>query len=110
MKSIGDVVKIVGGCAFKSKDFSDVGEKVIKIKNISNNVVSVKGTDCVPFTIAEKTNAKFSIKPGAYFHPQLRFHKFAVLERAKIHKPMLVQSHSHFFQGFIHLEVVNGQF
>jgi type I restriction enzyme S subunit len=66
VKSIGDIVKIIGGYAFKSKDFSEVGEKVIKIKNISNNVVSVRGSDCIPSTVAEKTNPKFSIKPGAY--------------------------------------------
>ncbi|WP_318640064.1 restriction endonuclease subunit S [Flavobacterium ardleyense] len=66
VKSIGEVVKIIGGYAFKSKDFSEVGEKVIKIKNISNNVVSIIGSDCVPQVVAEKTNSKFSIKAGAY--------------------------------------------
>ncbi|MHB1455220.1 MAG: restriction endonuclease subunit S [Saccharofermentanales bacterium] len=66
VKSIGEIVKIIGGYAFKSKDFSNEGEKVIKIKNISNNVVTVQGSDCIPSTVAAKTNFKFKIKPGSY--------------------------------------------
>lgn len=66
VKSIGDIAKITGGYAFKSKDFSSDGEKVVKIKNISNNVVIIEGSDCIPISVAEKTNSKFSILPGNY--------------------------------------------
>lgn len=66
VKSIGEIIKIIGGYAFKSKDFSDNGEKVIKIKNISNNVVSIIGSDCIPNSVAENTNKKFLVLPGSY--------------------------------------------
>ncbi len=66
VKSIGDFVKVIGGFAFKGKDFTDTGDKVIKIKNISNNVVSIEGSNCIPNSVAGKTNPKFLIKPGSY--------------------------------------------
>lgn len=66
VKKIGQIVKIIGGFAFKSKDFQDEGETVIKIKNISNNVVSIEGSDCISIEIAQKTNPKFKIRPGSF--------------------------------------------
>ena len=66
VKSIGELVKIIGGFAFKSKDFNETGETVVKIKNISNNVVSIAGSDCIGSEIGAKINQKFLINPGSF--------------------------------------------
>lgn len=66
VKQIGQIVKLIGGYAFKSKDFIDEGEIVVKIKNISGNVVSIDGSDCIATSVAEKTSSKFIIKPGSF--------------------------------------------
>lgn len=66
IKELGELVKILGGYAFKGKDFKDVGESVIKIKNISNNLVSIEGSNCIAGQVAEKTNPKFQISPGSF--------------------------------------------
>jgi len=66
VKQIGQIVKVLGGYAFKSKDFIDEGEVVVKIKNISGNVVSVEGSDCIATSVAEKTNLKFIVNPGCF--------------------------------------------
>ena len=66
VESIGEIVKIIGGFAIKSKDFSVEGEKVVKIKNISNNVVSIEGSDCIPSSVSVKMNKKFLINTGRY--------------------------------------------
>ncbi|CAG2534352.1 S subunit [Maribacter dokdonensis] len=66
VKELGELVKILGGYAFKGKDFKDVGESVIKIKNISNNLVSIEGSNCIAVQVAEKTNPKFQISPGSF--------------------------------------------
>ncbi len=66
VKSVGQVVKIIGGFAFKSKDFKERGETVVKIKNISNNLVSIEGSDCIGYDIGAKTNKKFLINSGSF--------------------------------------------
>jgi type I restriction enzyme S subunit len=66
VKRLGEVIKVLGGYAFKSKDFVDQGESVIKIKNISNNVVSIVGSDCISSKVAEKTNDKFQVYAGNF--------------------------------------------
>jgi type I restriction enzyme S subunit len=66
VKPIGQLVKILGGFAFKSKDFIDEGEPVVKIKNISGNVVSIDGSVCIPESVAQRTNNKFIIPAGSF--------------------------------------------
>jgi type I restriction enzyme S subunit len=45
---IGDYVKIKSGFAFKGKDFSDKGIKVIKIKDITPNGLNLNNSSCIP--------------------------------------------------------------
>ena len=53
------------GYAFKSKDFVDVGfDRVIKIKNISNNMIDITASDFISTEVANKTNSKFKITTG----------------------------------------------
>jgi type I restriction enzyme, S subunit len=66
VKNIGQIVKILGGYAFKSKDFIEDGEIVVKIKNIARNIVSIVGSDCISSDVAEKTNSKFQINAGSF--------------------------------------------
>jgi type I restriction enzyme S subunit len=61
----GELVKIVNGFAFKSKDFQEFGDSaIIKIKNISGNLVDVENTQFIPDSVAFSTNKKFQIKEG----------------------------------------------
>ena len=61
----GELVKIINGFAFKSRDFQEFGESaVIKIKNISANLVDVENTQFIPESVAKATNQKFHIKEG----------------------------------------------
>jgi len=63
---LGELVKVLGGYAFKGKDFIDFGETVIKIKNISNNLVSIAGSNCIASQVAKNINPKFQISPGCF--------------------------------------------
>jgi type I restriction enzyme S subunit len=61
---ISDIAKIFSGYAFKSKDWLDEGNPVIKIKNITrNNTVDVTDCQCVDDNVAEKA-AKFKLLAG----------------------------------------------
>ena len=61
---VGDTAKIFSGYAFKSKDWLDEGNPVIKIKNItSNNTVDISDCQCVDDNVAEKAN-KFKLSAG----------------------------------------------
>ena len=63
--TIEDLINIQNGYAFKSKDFLEFGEhRVLKIKNISNNVVNVSTSDFVSAEVVEKVNDKFKIESG----------------------------------------------
>jgi type I restriction enzyme S subunit len=56
--------KVYGGYAFKSKDFTESGTPVIKIKNISSNrTVDVEGSNCVE-SFDEKKLKKFVLSDG----------------------------------------------
>lgn len=63
--TIGDIINLQSGFAFKSKDFQDFGSNsVIKIKNISNSIVNISESDFIDDEIAEKTDNKFKISSG----------------------------------------------
>ena len=59
---VGDLIKVQGGYAFKSKDFQNTGDiGILKIKNIKNGKVDIYNTQYITDDIAEKIDAKFSI-------------------------------------------------
>lgn len=60
---LGDYIEVLSGFAFKSKDFSDSGVPVIKIKNISPPVVTLEDVSYVPESIAFQ-NARYILKKG----------------------------------------------
>jgi len=63
---LGDVCYVQNGFAFKSQDFIDRGEeRIIKIKNISDNVVNVKDTDYVLSKTITKLDKKFMVNSGS---------------------------------------------
>ena len=58
----GEIINLQGGFAFKSEDFQDVGNHgVIKIKNISDNIVDINKTDFISDSVASKINLKFKL-------------------------------------------------
>ncbi|MFX1283342.1 MAG: restriction endonuclease subunit S [Promethearchaeota archaeon] len=64
--SIGDLVQVQAGFAFKSKDFLEHGTiGVIKIKNISEDVVNIKDTQYVLKETVSTLDERFSIDSGA---------------------------------------------
>ena len=44
---LGEIAEITPGFAFKSKDFGQIGEKVVKIKDIEPPYIDLTNTDCV---------------------------------------------------------------
>lgn len=56
---LGEVVKIRGGFAFKSKDFVDLGIPVLRISNITPNGIDLTKAVCVPEEIASKAQDFF---------------------------------------------------
>lgn len=66
VKRLGDLIEVISGYAFKSKWFQDFGEKVVKIKNISNNVVDINNCNCISTEKALEINDKFKIEPGDF--------------------------------------------
>lgn len=61
---IGKVTTAKGGYAFKGKDFIDIGNPVIKIKNINySGVVNTLDTQCIDNQIA-KTASRFKLSDG----------------------------------------------
>ena len=62
-KQLGQYIDVLSGFAFKSKDFTNVGIPVIKIKNINPPYVSIEDISCVPYNIAYQ-NPKYIIKKG----------------------------------------------
>lgn len=62
--TVGHLAELQSGYAFKSKDWLEDGNPVIKIKNITGNGdVDINDCQCVSDEIAEKA-AKFEIKSG----------------------------------------------
>ena len=63
--TIGDIVSLQAGFAFKSKDFQNFGEnRIIKIKNIQNSVIDIMNTDFVAENIVNSLDNKFKILSG----------------------------------------------
>ena len=61
----GEIITLQGGFAFKSDDFQDIGNHgVIKIRNISDNIVDINKTDFISDSVASKTNLKFQLSSG----------------------------------------------
>ena len=61
---LGDICNISGGYAFKSKDFTDEGVPIVKIKNISNNQVDILEGQFVSENLAQKIDKKFRLYNG----------------------------------------------
>jgi type I restriction enzyme S subunit len=59
----GDLADVKSGFAFKGTDWTDEGYPVIKIKNIGNNDIDLKGCSLIPENIAEAA-AKFKLNAG----------------------------------------------
>jgi type I restriction enzyme S subunit len=65
VSKFGDLVDIINGYAFKSKDFNDMStEGILKIRNINGTVVDIVNTDYVSSEVVSKLNNKFKIKAG----------------------------------------------
>lgn len=65
--TVGAICNIQGGFAFKSKDFIKEGNnRVLKIKNINNNVVSNGDDVFIPENIVVGLDQKFRVLPGSY--------------------------------------------
>lgn len=60
---LGDYIDVLSGFAFKSKDFSDSGIPVIKIKNVSPPCISLEDLSFVPEPIAFQ-NSRYILKKG----------------------------------------------
>ena len=62
---VSDLIEVQNGYAFKSKDFKDVGiNGVIKIKNISGDVVDIYNCDFIEDLVANQTDSRFIIETG----------------------------------------------
>jgi type I restriction enzyme S subunit len=65
VSKFGDLVDIINGYAFKSKDFNDIStEGILKIRNINGIVVDIVNTDFVSSEVVSKLNNKFKIQTG----------------------------------------------
>ena len=64
--SIGDLAEVKSGFSFKSKDWLEDGNPVIKIKNITESgEVNIAGCQCVDDSVAEKAK-KFEVFAGDF--------------------------------------------
>lgn len=62
---LGDLIKIVNGYAFKSKDFQEVGENgILKIRNVDGHVVDTKNTQFVSNEVISTIQKKFKVSSG----------------------------------------------
>ena len=60
-----DLIYLQGGFAFKSQDFKSSGNhRILKIRNISGNVVDIQQTDFIDDSVAQKMDSKFKVKSG----------------------------------------------
>jgi type I restriction enzyme S subunit len=65
INTIGDLIELQNGYAFKSKSFQDSGEhRVLKIKNISGGIVDIETSDFVNEETVSSIDEKFKIKTG----------------------------------------------
>lgn len=61
----GELVDVINGYAFKSKDFDNSQEEgIVKIKNINGLTVEIKNTDFVSSNVVSNLNRKFKINSG----------------------------------------------
>jgi type I restriction enzyme S subunit len=60
---LSQIATLLGGYAFKSKDWQTDGLPVIKIKNIDNNTVDISNCDCVPENVAQSAS-RFELFEG----------------------------------------------
>ncbi len=60
---LGDYIDVLSGFAYKSKDFSDSGIPVIKIKNVCPPYISLEDLSYVPNSIAFQ-NPRYILKKG----------------------------------------------
>jgi type I restriction enzyme S subunit len=60
---VGDLADVKSGYAFKSRDWTDEGFPVIKIKNIGNNDIELTDCSFIPESIAEAAH-KFKLNAG----------------------------------------------
>jgi type I restriction enzyme S subunit len=60
---LGDYINVLSGFAYKSKDFSDSGIPVIKIKNVCPPYISLEDLSFVPNSIAFQ-NPRYILKKG----------------------------------------------
>lgn len=66
VNGISAISYVQNGYAFKSKDFQEQGEVgIIKIKNISGNVVDIQNTDFVDTSVVSSLDEKFKIESGS---------------------------------------------
>ena len=66
VKNLGSIVSVLGGYAFKSAWFQDSGVKVLKIKNINNNIVDINNCTCISEEISKTINPKFRVTKGDF--------------------------------------------
>lgn len=63
--TIGQIVNVQGGYAFKSKDFKpDGNHSVIKIKNITNSIININDTEFIDESVVKNLDIKFKIFSG----------------------------------------------
>jgi type I restriction enzyme S subunit len=60
---LGDQVEIQGGFAFKSDEYLEQGLPIVRISNLENGIVHVKGSPCMPESCLEEFK-RFVLQPG----------------------------------------------
>jgi len=61
----GNFIKVQGGYAFKSKDFTSSGNNgILKIRNIQNQVVDINNTDFIDNKVVNTLDLKFKVNSG----------------------------------------------
>jgi len=64
---VGEICSVQNGYAFKSNDFNDSGEvRIIKIRNISNNIVDVENTQFVFEAVIKKLIRNLKLRKVLY--------------------------------------------
>lgn len=61
-KELSTIMSFINGYAFKSSDFTEVGNSIVKIKNIDNNSIDLENIDRVDQSITQKLNHKFEVR------------------------------------------------
>lgn len=66
LKELNEGASVFSGFAFKSKDFSDDGIPIVKIKNIQNKSVDLKEVQYFPLDKVNNKHKKFFLKNQYY--------------------------------------------